>query len=133
MMALGICIAFVGIILVIAALLLNIKIKSYNSGSAIVTGIVQSKRYHKRNNGTSYELTIIYVINGVSYKKVVGTIKREFDVISVGDNFQLIYKIENPKKAANPQELDPKSARIVLIMGITMTIAGILLFFIGSI
>ena len=132
MIAFGFALLLAGIIMLICALAQYGQIRSYAAGSESVVGAVTYKRSRQRKNGISYELTVAYTVNGVAYKRDVGAGVREWDAIAVGQPLKLIYKLDDPKKAVRPAALNPQNARIILIIGVVLTVAGVVIFMIGN-
>ena len=132
MTAVGIMLGFAGIIVLIAGLAQGAQNRTYAACSETVKGTVTRKQSRNVKNGKSHELTVSYTVGGIAYEKVVGALLSEYNQIAVGDAIDLRYKPSDPKKAVRPGQLQPKNARVVLIVGAVLLVAGVALFFIGQ-
>lgn len=131
MIGFGLMLAFAGIIVLIAGAAQAMQNRSYAACSETVMGTVTRKRSRNVKNGKSHELTVSYTVDGTAYEKVVGALLTEYNAINEGDEIELRYKPDNPKKAVRPEMLKPRNVKIVLVVGAVLIIAGVALFFIG--
>ena len=131
MIAFEIMLILAGIIVLIAAAAQAGQNRSFAACSETTIGTVTRKRSRNVKNGKSHELTVSYTVDGTPYEKVVGALLSEFESIAEGDNIELRYKPDNPRKAVRPEQLNPKNVRIVLIVGAVLLVLGVVLFFIG--
>ena len=122
-MMLGIVLAAAGVIVLIAGLAQLLQNRSY-ADSCEVQANITGKHSRRVKNGVAYELYTEYAVDGESYKKTVGVTAQEFDAVGAGDTVTLRYKPKNPKCAVPPSTLNPKNARVVLIVGGALTVLG---------
>lgn len=132
MIAYGIMLGLSGIILLLCAAVLELKKRSFSACSEPVTAQVAEKHQRRGKNGVIYELRVAYRIDGNEYKKYLRTTGEEFHRLAEGDPLELLYKPQNPKRVLRPDAMDSRSIRIVLLIGVGLTIIGAALFFIGQ-
>ena len=132
MIALGILLGLAGIILLICAATLGIKKRSFSACSEPVTASVMEKHKRRGKNGTIYELRVAYKVDGADYQKYLRTTGEEFAQLKEGDPLELLYKPQNPKNVLRPSAMDGPSIRVVLLIGIGLTVAGVVLFLLGQ-
>lgn len=64
---------------------------------------------------------------------VLGVMLAFIAALQEGQPLLLRCQKKNPAKAIRPEELNPRSARILLYMGLGLLAAGLLLYFIGRV
>lgn len=130
MVAGGIMLGLAGIIMLVIVLALIAQNHAFKDAKR-VTGTVTYKRSHRMKNGTSYELTLAYEVEGTAYKRPVNVSMNEYDSIPVGGAYEVLYRPDKPKKILRSKDTDPKNVRVVLIVAVVLTVAGAALFLIG--
>ncbi len=128
---LGVLSALTGIILLIASLIQFAINRSYESNSDQTIATVVTKRTRTMRRGVAFELAVSYHADGNAYEKFVPATLMEYNNAVAGQEIDLIYKRNNPKKAILPAQLDPKLIRILLAVGAGLLFIGVLLYVIG--
>lgn len=131
MTAVGILLILTGAILLICALAQWLQKRSYSACSENVSATITRMRKRNVKNGVAYELTCAYTVDGTSYEKVIGVTRTEYEALCEGRKYELLYKPADPKRAVRPQNLNPNSTRILLLVGFAVTVVGVVLFLLG--